>query len=1168
MIKDILILDNDIKSSINLNLDFKDKSKISSYIVTSKSIEIINEIVNTFRDNSKNKAKILIGPYGKGKSHLALYAMNLISNDRCSKDYITLLRKSRESGEDVYDSIKNFIESEDKYLPVILNSTPYNKSFADILIFSLKNALVNNGFDDLNLNFYFEKAVEKIEVWQKQYQLTFKQFKELVDEDIDIFIEKLESYDINTYNKFKEIYKQLTAGEEFKPYMDIDPIKIYSETSKKIKEKGYKGIFILYDEFSKYIEYLVSQNSVLDIKLLQDFAEFCNRTEEDSQVLMMLISHKSIGQYTSNGDKNSIDNWKAIEGRFDEIHYNDFSNQQYEIISSAIKKDEVKWNEYILNNEEYFTNLIDNFDLRRLFKGLNDEEYKNWIIEGSYPLHPLTTYCLPRISEKVAQNERTLFTFLCKNENNTLSDYITNHNKEVKLDAIFDFFEDSIDSLGQGNETYRILKRANRVLQSIDEEIEISIIKSIAIIHMINNFTVIKPNKNVIRSLYSVEGEETLQKLIKENYLIHRKLNDVIDISNDNDIEIFNEIKNVKENSSNIDINNFLNNTFDNIFIESKRHNDINNIIRYFKVKFLGANADKNYIEQDLKSEEIDGIIYITENPVIVDDALDAVFVKHIIDHKKVEIIKDLYAIKKIKSSKNTDSSIKIELEGLEAQYENNIEGYINEILHMKYDSEIHYRNEIKVVRSKNELSKIVSQIMDERYYRTPIINNEMINKTHPSTVVLTARTKIINQILDYNENKKIIFRKGSLEATLIRSILKMNNAMTQLDEETYLLDYRILNSTPSNGFEFVITKIDQMIKGSVNKAVKMPDIYDLLISKKYGFGMKKGVIPVILAYLFSKYKKYLSIFKDDNEVTLDSNTLMNIDKIPNEYSIMLEEVTHEKETYLEELEVIFEQYINEKDKKDDNLNYLTIGIKRWFLYLSKYARNSKKSYQGNGEYKKLTKSTIKLKNRLRLLNETSIRFLFEDLISIFEVNSYSELLVELKKVKSSIDKLTEQLYLNIDKDIKKMFNFNDEISINNALSNWKDNININALYINNHIGLLLDMIDNHNELNNVEAYLNKLSNCLLGIYISDWNDDTPNIFLEKLKNIKLEIEELNLKDDKSQDSLEMAEAKDIELSSRAEMLLEDLKETLEDYSSSVTEEEKQYIIFELLKHI
>ena len=63
-------------------------------------------------------------------------------------------------------------QSEDKYLPVILNSTPYNKSFADILIFSLKNALVNNGFDDLNLNFYFEKAVEMLS--NKKFERRFK----------------------------------------------------------------------------------------------------------------------------------------------------------------------------------------------------------------------------------------------------------------------------------------------------------------------------------------------------------------------------------------------------------------------------------------------------------------------------------------------------------------------------------------------------------------------------------------------------------------------------------------------------------------------------------------------------------------------------------------------------------------------------------------------------------------------------------------------------------------------------------------------------------------------------------------------------------------------------------------------------------------------------------
>lgn len=1169
MIKDILTLDNGIKSSINLNLDFKDKSKVNSYIVTSKSIEIIKEIINTFTDDNKNKAKILIGPYGKGKSHLALYIMDLISNtDRKVGDYTALLNKSSEVGNDIYNSINNFIESEDKYLPVILNSTPYNKSFSDILVYSLKNAITNNGIEGLSLDFYFEKATQKIKVWQTQYELTFKQFKELVNEDVEVFIKKLESYDINAYNIFKKIYKQLTAGEEFKPYMDIDPIKIYKQTSSKLKERGYKGIFILYDEFSKYMEYLVSQNSVLDIKLLQDFAEFCNRSKEDSQVLMMLISHKSIGQYTNNSEKSSIDNWKAIEGRFDEIHYNDFSNQQYEIISSAIKKNQEKWDLYKQKNYNYFDDIIKNYKFKELFKDLSNEEYKNWIVYGSYPLHPLATYCLPRISERVAQNERTLFTFLCKNENNTLLDYVSNNNKEVKLDAIYDFFEDGIDALGQGDEIYKILKRTNRVLQNIDEEISVSIIKSIAIIHMLNNFSLIKPDKGIIKNLYGIEGEESLQKLIKENHLIYRKLNEVIDISNDNDIEVFNEIKNTKDNNQNIDIYKFLNENFNNIFIESKRHNDINNIIRYFKVKFLGSNVDKTYLEQDFKSEGLDGIIYIIENIVEVNDDLDVILLRHSFDSKKIEIIKDLYAIKKIKYSKHTDSSIKSELDALESQYENNIINYINEILQMKYSCQVYYKNNLEEISNKNGLSKLVSKIMGTLYYRTPIINNEMINKTEPSTVVLNARAKIIDQILDYKECKKIVFRKGSLEATLIRAILKVNNAMLQENEETYLLDYSILNKQPSNGFEFLVTKTDKLIQESLSKEVNMSLIYDLMMSKQNGFGVKRGVIPVIIAYLFSKYKKYLSVCNNGSEVVIDAETLLNIDKNPSEFIIMLEEFTHEKEMYLQELEELFNQYIQEKDIREDNLNYITIAIKRWFLYLSKYARNAKKSYDGNKKYKKLSKSEVKLKNKLRVLNENSIKFLFEDLLSIFEVNSYKELVQQLKFVKNKIDNLTDNLCLNIEKDIKLIFNFNNQVSLNNALSNWKDSVNINSLYITNNMSALLDVIENHKDLNNSGAYLNKLSNSLIGIYISDWNDDTPEIFLHKLEKLKDEIEEANANDNDSAGLFEVATTKEVELSNRAEMLLEDLKETLEDYSSSVSGEEKQYIILELLKNI
>ena len=40
-----------------------------------------------------------------------------------------------------------------------------------------------------------------------------------------------------------------------------------------LTEKGYSGIYVVFDEFSKYLESGLNINSKKDIKLLQDFAE-------------------------------------------------------------------------------------------------------------------------------------------------------------------------------------------------------------------------------------------------------------------------------------------------------------------------------------------------------------------------------------------------------------------------------------------------------------------------------------------------------------------------------------------------------------------------------------------------------------------------------------------------------------------------------------------------------------------------------------------------------------------------------------------------------------------------------------------------------------------------------------------------------------------------------
>ena len=70
-LKDFIEIDKKFQNSINLQLDIDNRKKLNNYIPTRSSINILNGFLENVINN-KEKANILIGPYGKGKSHLLL----------------------------------------------------------------------------------------------------------------------------------------------------------------------------------------------------------------------------------------------------------------------------------------------------------------------------------------------------------------------------------------------------------------------------------------------------------------------------------------------------------------------------------------------------------------------------------------------------------------------------------------------------------------------------------------------------------------------------------------------------------------------------------------------------------------------------------------------------------------------------------------------------------------------------------------------------------------------------------------------------------------------------------------------------------------------------------------------------------------------------------------
>ena len=80
-LKDVIELNSNFKTAINLYLNLNNTDKVLSYIPTKSSVSFLGNYAEAVLNN-KEQATLLIGPYGKGKSHLLLVLLAVLSLDR------------------------------------------------------------------------------------------------------------------------------------------------------------------------------------------------------------------------------------------------------------------------------------------------------------------------------------------------------------------------------------------------------------------------------------------------------------------------------------------------------------------------------------------------------------------------------------------------------------------------------------------------------------------------------------------------------------------------------------------------------------------------------------------------------------------------------------------------------------------------------------------------------------------------------------------------------------------------------------------------------------------------------------------------------------------------------------------------------------------------------
>lgn len=1195
------------QNSVNISYDLNNKEKIKNFIPTASALNLLEDIIQSTSPSSTERARILIGAYGKGKSHIMLMILSLLMQKELSLFEKTL---SKIKGTRLYDAVINYYESNEKIFPIIVTGS--NTSLTQSFLLALQRTLSSNNYLDIMPETNFKAAVMVINRWKNEFPETFAKFGDQLSTPIDVFVDRLNNFDINAYEEFEKTYPILTAGSEFNPFLGFDVVELYENAAKGLRKKGYTGIYVVYDEFSKFLEANIAAASVSDTKMLQDFAEKCNRSGS-TQMHLMLISHKEIANYIDVLPKQRVDGWRGVSERFLHVRLSNNFYQTYEIIESVIQKNERLWKSFCRQNRIQFDSLEERYLVHPVFSGISNSEVSK-IILGCYPLHPISTFILPRLSERVAQNERTLFTFLSAKGRFALPAFLDAYDDKefcvITPDMIYDYFEPLFKK-----EVYSGALHDNYILTEIilakldSDSLESKIVKSISLIYILEQFEKLRPTKEELFGIYSVgytheEIEKAINCLIEKEYVVYlKRSNNYLQLKQTSGVDIQQKISDVVESQRmNISVEDALNEANYEDYLYPSRYNDAHEMIRYFTFRFIGEEHLENLNELNsiVSKENADGTIFgvlpqsqetlkeIREKVLSITEEMDrSVFVIPKKYYGIEQSIREFKAVKELRDQSIGDRVLFDEYEVVYEDLRDLIISFIASYTRPEMFQSIYiFNGQPQKINRKAALSELLSKICDDVYANTPVINNEALNRNEATPMARNSRNKVVSALLRTDIEPNLGLTGTGQDVSIMRSTLirtgVIENAANDIRINLHPKDNRLISQ--------MLGEIETFIRDSREIGVQSFSIlYNRLCSSEKKISIRKELVPLYLAAVLHEYKQQVLIKDRFGQVLLTADTITQINALPENYTLEYLDWNPDKVEFVQRMENLFCETVIAAEKNTSPYDYIISAMKRWYVSLPKYVKEMKIGPEG----KRIDRGYDGFIKLLRQ-NPSGHAFLFQDIPQAFGYTGFvSGVADNVRGAKRYYDEALNNLRKYLGYKVKSIFlpegkqKHINQMSLTSVIRDWCEGLDPKVFE-----QLFSDGTDKCLALfrtisNDEDTFIARLAKATTDLRLEDWNDKTLGICVGNIQRYKKTAEAFHADiHDENQDSplvnedtyqvifassegsLETRRFEKVQISNRANLLLNKINADLDSFGQAVTEAEKRQIIMEVLKKL
>jgi hypothetical protein len=1115
-----------MKTSINVKYDYNDNILINDYLETTAHVAVLNGVLKGILGISNQKSHIVFGPYGSGKSYATSLLTGILSKSFRISDIKNLAKRFSAINEELGINIINSTINKTKYIPIIING--YEGDLDTVILNKLSDELSNK-----NLIKYlpsYSTTVKNIIInWERNFKKTHELFLEnlrLQKITIKDFYFGIERNDDSQINWFRDVFRQLSSGQELilKPTGSIS--SILEEVCIAIADKNY-GVFIVYDEFGRYLQNIEGVHINKFMQEMQNLAELANNGV--SNLSLLFVSHKPISHYFTYLDNIYRNEFSKVEKRFN----------QYEIRSDYIAFLNIS-NSFIAANYKYEYSLDDSIISQTLKFGLFQDTFSDYevvtkIIKGMYPLHPVSTYLLPKISSVFGQNERTLFTFLNDKSSQGFGYYLSHDAGIYYPDTLVDYFLTSIDDTH--SETIREFQIYNQRINRIKFHFGKSrcilperIFKFIMIWNITSSFEFIGLNEVFISYCLDEDIQEIskyLQELTERKFIRFNKIDNHWEIFEGSDLDINDEITllNATHPVDNMQLFELLNNHNNHKYIYSDRHNNINEITRFAKLEYV---VDSKQI-QFLKELADEYIFIHFEIQYLPNNAINA-YSNYPLNKIKT-VLTRMYYLEYIQHTQHYH----LNYPNLEAELDYEINLCKNTLIdfyaHILESCSFEVDEQKYEFRKYSDLSNFLSNRFDEKYQNSILISNDQINMFVLTTIQHNAIKTVFSRFLQSNGLvEKLDFQTNQPANLIFYSVLK--NVKNNRNFNNYTNLSIAINSfmvKNPNGriidIISILTKPPFGIRPHVAILVAVREIHekwrDMLLFKNGLFIANIGSDELFDTMLAEWKTDYFSqVFESDSNLSDTTGYTM--------YSFSIFDNKNRK--YLESLEKLFDSSSNNVSNKSLSIRVCS-SMYNWYINLPVITQQGEKL--GVSDY-----SFLNIIKKSRINPQGAI----DNLIT------FTDNIEDIYQFKNDIENHYHNYIDQIEKEIRKELAIHDEKS-------WIEQHDLIEIKTNK----VVSMISKGKGL--IESFASYIDN----IEVEKWTKSSfinlkkyiLDEYYKSTKNIKFNTIYINGK--------EIA-VQDVSLSSKGSLTLDNIESTIKATNRFITQAELEKIILILLE--